>query len=234
MAAINKAYNAGYIQDGTMEHTMDVYWPQLHSLYPAVIYIHGGYWQAKNSKVVGKATCERIASNYWVACTMNYRLTYPEALDDIASAIAFVNSFGCANGKIVLIGESSGAHIAALAAATMPSVSAQILVSGIYNLSLAQHPFIIDGITSFLKGEQQGSSKWEEASPSTYFASWPPTLLASAQNDLLMPIDDSDLTSDQVTCQYYRDGQADHTFQNRRLSLFDIQDVYLAQLKREW
>lgn len=102
---------------------LDVYSPRDAQLRPVVIFWYGGSWKhgsKSDYRFVGAALAERG----FVAVLPDYRLfpavTFPAFCDDAAYALAWVEAhaqeFGGDPHRIVLMGHSAGAHIAALIA----------------------------------------------------------------------------------------------------------------------
>ena len=104
-------------------NTLDVYSPRAASNRPIVIFWHGGSWTGGSKsfyRFVGAALAERG----FVAVLPDYRLfpevKFPQFMDDGARAVAWVRKHGHEYGgdpeRIVLMGHSAGAHMAALLA----------------------------------------------------------------------------------------------------------------------
>lgn len=111
---------------------------------PAVIAIHGGGWRLANLdnyRYLGPWLAERgyavLAVTYRLATPE--RKAYPEAVDDVRAALALARTradLGIDPQRIALLGDSSGAHLAALVALTgKPAVKAAIGVYGVYDLA---------------------------------------------------------------------------------------------------
>ncbi|RJT89090.1 alpha/beta hydrolase [Cryobacterium melibiosiphilum] len=98
-------------------------------LLPAVLSIHGGSW-ARGDKANSdwRAVCEWLASEGFVAYSVNYRLVpdvvFPAALDDLTAAVNWMRSadnaeeYGIDPDRIGVFGGSAGANLAAVLGAT--------------------------------------------------------------------------------------------------------------------
>ena len=137
-------------------HRLDL-WPGASPLpAPLVVFVHGGTWMhgGKYAGTPRQARAFREAG--YAYATVNYRLLRhgppQEAARDIAEAVAFLRreAKGCGldPGRIILMGHSAGAHLAALVAldesylegAGVPpgSVRAVVLLDA-YGLDIALH-----------------------------------------------------------------------------------------------
>jgi arylformamidase len=112
------AYGADRLQ------TLDFY-PARHASGPAplVVFIHGGGWRrGDKANATGAAKIDHFTGRGFAFATLNYRLV-PEArveeqAQDVADAVTRLardaRMLGIDNSRIVLIGHSAGAHLAAL------------------------------------------------------------------------------------------------------------------------
>jgi len=111
---------------------------------PTVIAVHGGGWRLlnlDNYRYLGPWLAERG----YALLSVTYRLAtperkaYPEAVDDVRAALKFARGearLGIDAKRIALMGDSSGAHLAALVALTEKEpVKAVIGVYGVYDLA---------------------------------------------------------------------------------------------------
>jgi arylformamidase len=106
---------------------IDVYRPERAQDAPIIVMVHGGAWrlgQKAASRVVRNKVAHWVGQG-WILVSVDYRLL-PEAKPaeqarDVARALAFVQGhakdWGGDASRIVLMGHSSGAHLAALLAA---------------------------------------------------------------------------------------------------------------------
>lgn len=111
---------------------LDIYRPRRGAVrQPLVIYVHGGGWRRGDSRTNGAFTnfpdvLASLAARGYVVAAINYRLSgearYPAAVRDVNSAIAFLrlhaSEWGIDPARIVLWGDSAGAHLAAMSATT--------------------------------------------------------------------------------------------------------------------
>jgi acetyl esterase/lipase len=108
---------------------MDVYLPAGRSTDSTnvILFIHGGSWSGGDKSEFDEAILAiRNQLPGFAMFNMNYRLVrpganrFPTQMDDIKSALAFINSksedYKINTGKIVLVGASAGAHLALLQA----------------------------------------------------------------------------------------------------------------------
>ena len=110
-----------YAEPKNERHTLDVYAPTEGKDRPIVFWIHGGGWKAGDKKSV-KDKPQLFVDKGFVFVATNYRfvpnVTVKEMAGDIAKAIHFIHDhakeFGGDPNSIIVMGHSSGAHIAAL------------------------------------------------------------------------------------------------------------------------
>jgi acetyl esterase len=111
---------------------------------PSVVVIHGGTWTS-GSRVahVGQILESLTRAGYnWFS--VDYRLgglnRFADSLADLRAALAFIRcrarDFGVDGDRLVLLGEDSGAHLAALLSAERPpGVVGAVLIGGYYDLA---------------------------------------------------------------------------------------------------
>jgi acetyl esterase/lipase len=96
---------------------------------PVIVFVHGGGWRLGSRRMFTPGLTEdesfgRIVGAGFAVASIDYRLSgearFPAPLDDVVDAIARLRAngeqWGVRADRIVLWGESSGAHLAALAA----------------------------------------------------------------------------------------------------------------------
>lgn len=100
------------------------FWPGDGRNAPLILYIHGGGWARGDKSNAIRPKAEHFAAQGYAFASMNYRLvpdaTVEEQAADVASAIAWLHSqargLGIDSDRIILMGHSAGAHLAALVA----------------------------------------------------------------------------------------------------------------------
>lgn len=104
--------------------SLDLYKPAKATGAPVMIYVHGGGWKKGDKAAVGHKVSYFCGQRGWLLVSINYRLLpagkHPVNVQDVARAIAWVHDNARAHGgdpdKLLLMGHSAGAHLAALAA----------------------------------------------------------------------------------------------------------------------
>lgn len=111
-----------YIEVSGVVLGMDLYRPNDSSRCPAtVIVVHGGSWNSgDSSQLIGLN--RYLANKGYAVAAINYRLApeykFPDPCEDIKASIEHLNDhagdYNLEKGKIVIIGRSSGGHLALL------------------------------------------------------------------------------------------------------------------------
>ena len=200
---------------------LDAYLPATPGPHPAVILIHGGYWQAGDKESHARLG-EWMAEHGYAAFAINYRLApefpFPAAVADVQCAVAWVREhageYDVDPDRIALMGTSAGGHLAALAglaavpasppASWQPScgdpaadVGVQAVISCFGPVDLAFHAQEsepAEGIVAVFLGQacQDAPQLCAAASPMTYVtADAPPTLLVHGTDDDAVSCDNS-------------------------------------------
>ena len=171
---------------------LDVYAPKQPDHRPVVIFFYGGTWSAgekSNYAFVGAALAERG----YVTVIPDYRLypavKFPTFIEDGARAVAWVQQhareFGGDPDRLVLMGHSAGAHIAALLALNPSYLAAAGVrphsIAGLIGLS---GPYALAPDTDTLHaifGAPYAPNDWQPVHFATGTA--PPTLLLHGADD---------------------------------------------------
>lgn len=122
---------------------------------PLAVFVHGGFWCELDQSSFSFPANEVINSGAHFA-SITYRLA-PEAslssiVVDVENALRWLcdnaDTLGFDKERIVLVGHSAGAHLAAmmLASATAPPIAAAMLISGVYDLAPVQKSYVNDTV----------------------------------------------------------------------------------------
>ena len=125
---------------------------------PLMIFIHGGYWQAL-SAAESLFPADDLLGLGWAYAALEYplapRTSIETMLGECASALARLA--GSRRRRVVLVGHSAGAHLAAmLALAQRPpmQIDTLVLISGIYDL----RPLVDTSINRALRLDLDGAA----------------------------------------------------------------------------
>lgn len=188
---------------GSPRQVLDVFSPAADASkkHPVILFVHGGTWMIGDKDYYGlnRNFGRMFARNGYVAVLTNYRLSpfvrHPEHARDVARAYAWAirnaARYGGDPSRIVLVGHSSGGHLATLVA-TDPSylndpelkltaeekaaLKGVIGISGVYRIPDKKE---FDQIANVVL------KSWEEAGPGTLMARAAPVL--SLAKPLLNP-----------------------------------------------
>jgi arylformamidase len=143
---------------------------------PLVVFIHGGYWQARSKELFAFLVPGPLAHGISVAL-VGYTLAPDKRLDaivgEIRTAVSFLDSRA---NRLVVSGWSAGAHLAAMAM-QMPAVDAGLLISGLYDLEPIRHSYINDKLRLDALEAQRNS-------PVSQPAFSEPVVIAYGENEL--------------------------------------------------
>jgi arylformamidase len=117
---------------------------------PTLLFIHGGYWQARAKEVFSIFAEGAMAHGINVAL-IGYTLAPDATLDEIVAEIhagidflaGQLPALGGDGGGIVVSGWSAGGHLTAMAL-SHPNVRAGMAISGIYDLEPIRHSYLND------------------------------------------------------------------------------------------
>lgn len=168
---------------------LDLYVPEGAVDRPVIVYVHGGAWAKGDKSRVGNkpAWC---AGHGWVLASINYRLLpagrHPVNVEDVARALAWLHANIRAHGgdptRMVLMGHSAGAHLAALVATDDRRLAAHglspTMLSGVIVLdtkALDLPALMPSRFHQPIFGEDP--AVWRDASPITHLSPQDPPLL---------------------------------------------------------
>jgi alpha-L-fucosidase 2 len=197
---------------------LDAYIQRSSDVRPSIVVIHGGTWSSGSRVAHVGQLLETLTSGGYNWFSLDYRLAglagVEEALQDIRGALAFITChakrFGIDPGRLVLLGEDSGAHLAALLAAErLPGVIGTVLVGGFYDLAASPGT-----------GKNVDAAIAARASPMARLrANMPPILVVHGTNDSESPIATarrycSDVQRSQSRCTLVEVDGASHRSEN--------------------
>ena len=115
---------------------------------PTLLFIHGGYWQAR-AKEVFTVMAEGPMTHGINVALIGYTLAPEATLDEIVAEIhagidyltGQLPALGAAAGGIVVSGWSAGGHLTSMAL-SHPKVRAGMAISGIYDLEPIRHSYL--------------------------------------------------------------------------------------------
>jgi acetyl esterase/lipase len=190
---------------------LDVYLPTAPTPpggWPVMIAIHGGGWRSYDKTNYGPNIAAAFVTSGYAVVAPNYTLSqpgqpsWPTALQDLQAAVRWVRanaaSLGFDPDRVIAVGESAGANLAALLGTASPgagdaAVDAVVAFSTPADLAslYAQEP-IADGpeIAQFLGGTpKQVPANYTAASPTDQVAPGdPPMLIIQGLQDPLIPV----------------------------------------------
>jgi acetyl esterase/lipase len=194
------------IQVANTTLNMEIYQPPQVGKYPAIVVVYGGAWR-NGSPALNADFNQYMAARGYTVFAIDYRhapqYRFPAQLDDVRSSLAFIRlhaaEYEADPERMAILGRSSGAHLAMLAAysADAPPLRAVVDYYGPINLTAGYnnppHPDPIDSravLKAFLGGSPQDKPiLYQNASPVNYVRpNNPPTLLIYGSRDNVVPV----------------------------------------------
>lgn len=171
---------------------------------PVLVQVHGGGWVVGHKRQQALPLMHRLARHGWVVVSVQYRLspraTWPDHLDDVRDALAWVQAsieeHGGDPARVVVTGGSAGGHLCALAALTAPAgtVRGAVPFYGVYDWTDSAGAWPGPTFGRFLERvvvkqrRSEAPEVFERASPlAAVHPSAPPFLVIGARSDSLVP-----------------------------------------------
>jgi acetyl esterase/lipase len=189
--AFTLAKDVVYVEkpENKKEQSLDIYGKTSSEKQPVLIYIHGGAWTIGDKSNGLGTKVPWLANQGWLFVSINYRLApkvqHPVLIEDVAAAVAWVhehiNEYGGDPEKIVVMGHSAGAHLAALVSTDkrkleahkkpLSVIKAVVLLDGAgYDIpALLTDPLLPKtSIETYTKWASNNPDVWKDASPITH------------------------------------------------------------------
>jgi acetyl esterase/lipase len=186
---------------------LDIYRPETGEGYPVLVYVHGGSWNSGN-KALYSPVAQRLLPEGMVVVVPGYTLypngTYRQQVEDVASALAWtlenIEQHGGDLRRVIVGGQSAGAHLTALAlfderwlaayGHTASEFCGWYGISGPYDIQAQMDYEIAQGRAGQLLVEvMEGKENFAAVSPTTYaHAELPPILLIHGDADRTVPL----------------------------------------------
>lgn len=108
-----------YARAGEQSLKLDLHLPRSKAVSPLIVWVHGGAWRSGSKSDMPLQSLVEVG---YVIASVDYRLStearFPAQIHDIKAAIRFLRAHGgdwsVSSEKIVIAGNSAGAHLAAL------------------------------------------------------------------------------------------------------------------------
>lgn len=214
IAGIKVLKNIKYKDKGTRYNKFDIYYKkgniESEGNVPVIIYFHGGGW-VSYSKNICTTLNRRMSDLGYLVFSCNYRLSPKVKMEDIIDdaicamkkASDMAAQFCGDNKKIIIAGDSAGAHIAAMMMALTSAgdgrlidfrqrIKALVLFYGVFNLSTAlesRFSNIKTYISAAISAEldtAEGIEEMKKYSPACYdLTKFSPCFIASGEVDKL-------------------------------------------------
>ena len=200
----------GYVMPEDVRRTGDLYSSTtMTGVRPAIVIVHGGSWSQGSMHDFAEVGIARyFARRGYVAFSIDYRLLptageFPADIVDVKDAVCFLAAnaqrFAIDPGRIFVLGTSSGASAALVAAYTsrtgdfLPSTGKSCPVAAVASISgptdfekVSANPYVQEYL--HCKGKAPPVESLRKASPLSYVSSAVPTILMHGTEDHNVPI----------------------------------------------
>lgn len=129
------------------------YVPAPSSRAPLVVFLHGGYWRrlsADDGSLLAPgahlAGCAFASVNYSLCPHEPLEVLVQQARRAVAHLVEDAGRYGHDPRRVIVVGHSAGAHLAAMVAVHDPRPAAFVLVSGVFDITPIVHTSINDDI----------------------------------------------------------------------------------------
>ena len=162
-----------------------------------VVLVHGGWWRQRHDRHLMDPLADDLVARGWSVANLEFRRTdgdggWPVTLDDVVAALdRLADRVG--HGPPVLVGHSSGGHLALLAARTRPVAGVVALAPITDVAACADAGLGEDGVAAFLGVDPRGAPGLVRASsPRENLPIGRPVLVVHGVADERVPVGQSD------------------------------------------
>ena len=175
------------------KQSLDIYAHDASTPKPVMIYIHGGGWSGGDKTPGAEDKAKLLATQGVMLVSVNYRLspavTHPIHVKDVAAAVAWVHDniddYGGDPERMIVMGHSAGAHLAALVAIDPKRLGAHDKSPDILDGAI-----LLDGAAYDLPGmldivpdrTRKTHEQWATTNPATQFDASPTLQIKAGTN----------------------------------------------------
>jgi acetyl esterase len=193
--------NLEYGRAGGQSLKFDAFLPDGTGPFPAAIIVHGGGWMAGDRVLSVEPLFQPLVEAGFACFSISYRLATQIALlgaaiEDVEQAVRYVRTnarqFNVDHERVVLVGESAGGQLAAMAALRHSGADVKAVVALYAPTNLEQIPEPFRQAVQGTPWEGVLLQRLRELSPFQYVRKgMPPFLLIHGTDDALVPFDQS-------------------------------------------
>jgi acetyl esterase/lipase len=167
--------------------------------FPAVMYIHGGYWRAKYDLLHAGHLCAALTQRGCATWNVEYRRVgnpgggWPGTFEDVVSGCRFLpqiaRHYQLDPERIIVMGHSAGGQLALCLAAHDPSVRSAVSLAGVVDLQRAFDLHLSsDAVVEFLGGKPtEVTEHYREADPMQLAIRARQVLIHGSDDDVVPP-----------------------------------------------
>jgi acetyl esterase/lipase len=204
-----------------------------HGPRPVVVVFHGGGWELGSRAEMRERVCRRYLAHGFLVVNVDYRVGLKEASEDADRVLAWCFEasprYGGDTSRIVVTGESAGAHLALLAAFRSPRhIAAVVNFYGVTDLSRMAD---LAAVRSAAAGEPPGEV-FRRFSPINYAGGFVPVISIHGTDDRNVPIEQTELltqkmraagvVAEQVVIDHARHGFSERQSSTAYRAVFDF------------
>lgn len=175
----------------------DLRLPKGEGLFPAAMFIHGGFWRSRYDLAHTGFFCAALTRAGFVTWNLEYRRVgnpgggWPGSFEDVTAGYQFLRQlagkYPIDAKRLIVLGHSAGGQLALALAAHHNSMAAVISLAGVVNLRRAWDLHLSnDAVAEFLGGPPEAVPEhYHEASPAELDISCKQLLIHGAEDDIV-------------------------------------------------